>query len=229
MKTASPVATKWLGLFNRKERWGFSWRGWLVFMSILVVLAYGWLRNVSPFLAVTERTDSKILVVEGWVHEFAARTAATEFQTGGYQQVFVTGVPVAGSGAYVADSDTEAYVGAGLLKRAGIPDSVMERVPRRKLDRDRTYGSALALKAWFTEHHLAVTRINIVTESAHARRTRRLFQEALGPEIQVGIIAAANPDYDARHWWRYSEGVREILGESLAYLYAVFIFRPDPA
>jgi hypothetical protein len=36
-----------------------------------------------------------------------------------------------------------------------------------------------------------------------------------------------NPDYDPKHWWRYSEGVREILGETIAYMYAEFLFRPE--
>jgi hypothetical protein len=36
------------------------------------------------------------------------------------------------------------------------------------------------------------------------------------------VIAVANPDYDARHWWRYSEGVRDVISEGIAYLYAKF-------
>ena len=68
--------------------------------------------------------------------------------------------------------------------------------------------------------------INVVTEDVHARRTRLLFQEALGPDVKVGIIAVPSPEYEARHWWRYSEGVREVIGESIAYVYARFLFWP---
>ena len=28
--------------------------------------------------------------------------------------------------------------------------------------------------------------------------------------------------YERRHWWRVSEGVREVLGETIAYIYARF-------
>ena len=73
------------------------------------------------------------------------------------------------------------------------------------MDRDRTYGSAIALQNWFREQNLAVRSLNVVTEDVHARRSRLLFQEALGKDIKVGIIALPNPDYDWRHWWRYSE------------------------
>jgi len=216
------------GLFNKKERWGLSWRGALVTLFVILVVVFLFFLRIHSFLAVTEHEDARYLVVEGWVHQFAAKAAAAEFKSGHYQRVFVTGLPVEGSGEYDGnDSDTESYVGAGLLKRAGIPEDMLQRVPRRKVDRDRTYGSALALRAWFNEHDPHVQAINILTEAPHARRTRLLFQEALGPDVKVGIIAAQSPDYDPRRWWLYSEGVREVLGETIAWLYAEFLFHPD--
>ena len=44
--------------------------------------------------------------------------------------------------------------------------------------------------------------------------------------MAVGIIAVPNPDYDSSRWWRYSEGVKEVVSESVAYLYARFLFHP---
>jgi hypothetical protein len=35
-----------------------------------------------------------------------------------------------------------------------------------------------------------------------------------------------NPDYDASRWWRFSEGVREVLSKEVAYLYAEFLLWP---
>ena len=75
--------------------------------------------------------------------------------------------------------------------------------------------------------HPSLHAVNIVTEDVHARRTRLLFQKALGNGVTVGIIAVPNPDYDAKRWWRYSEGVREVVGEVIAYLYARFFFVPS--
>ena len=54
------------------------------------------------------------------------------------------------------------------------------------------------------------------------RRTRMLFQEAFGSDATVGVISLKDPDYNAARWWRYSEGVREVLGESIAWCYAEF-------
>jgi hypothetical protein len=71
-----------------------------------------------------------------------------------------------------------------------------------------------------------VRSINVLTESAHARRTWLLFQEAFGDQVNVGIISARNPDYDPAHWWRSSDGFREVISELVAYLYARFYFLP---
>ena len=59
------------------------------------------------------------------------------------------------------------------------------------------------------------------------RRTHLLFQKAFGNNVAVGVIAVPNPDYDARRWWRYSDGVRDLIGESIAYIYAksILLFR----
>ena len=215
---------KFLGLFSRKERWGLSGRGWLAAVTLGLAAFFLLFTGIHPFLAVTDRVNADSLVMEGWVHLFAAKTAAAEFKSAGYNQILVTGEPVFGSGKYEKDSNTEAWVGADLLIRAGLPREVLIRIPRRQVDQNRTFGSALELKKWIREHHKPVHAVNIVTEDAHARRTRLLFQAALGTDIQVGVIAAPNPDYDPRHWWRYSEGVREVVGETIAYLYAKFLF-----
>ena len=45
--------------------------------------------------------------------------------------------------------------------------------------------------------------------------------------VIVGIIAAPNPDYNPAQWWHYSEGVREVVGESIAYVYARLFFYPS--
>ena len=100
-------------------------------------------------------------------------------------------------------------------------------VPSRIMDRDRTYGSAVALRNWFRDHNMAVSGIDVVTEDVHARRTRLLFEKALGKNVVVGIIAVPNPDYDWRRWWSYSEGVKGVGSEALAYAYARLFFYPS--
>ena len=198
-------------------------------ISVMVGVFCSLLFGIYPFLAVTDRVDTNILVVEGWVHLYAIQASARELNRGGYEHVYTTGGPVVGTGGYINDYNTCASVGADLLKKVGVPGELVQMVPSHVSGRDRTYSSAVTLRDWFHEHNMRVRSINIVTEDAHARRTRLLFEKALGKDVLVGIIAVPSPDYDAKQWWQYSEGVREVIGEGVAYLYARFFFHPDQA
>jgi uncharacterized SAM-binding protein YcdF (DUF218 family) len=214
------------GLLTRKERWGLPGQVWLIVFAILLLAAGFLLVTIHPFLAVTHRVDTKLLVVEGWVHDYAIRAAAKEFGAGSYERVFTTGGPVTGSGGYTWDADTSASVGAGQLRKAGVPPKALQMVPAHVIGRDRTYYSAVALRDWFDQRKMEVGSINVVTESTHARRTWLLFQEAFGKRVNVGIIAVHNPDYDAKHWWRSSDGFRDVISEAVAYVYAKLFFYP---
>jgi uncharacterized SAM-binding protein YcdF (DUF218 family) len=227
----APPATRralW-GLLNRKQRWSLSWRGRLVLALALLLVGALCIKGVYPFLAITHRVNANILVVEGWIHEYAIRAAIKEFQSNHYQRVFTTGGPVVGSGGYINDFHTSASVGADLLEKNGLANGLVQMVPSRMMDRDRTYGSAVALRNWFRDHNMAVHSIDIVTEDLHARRTRLLFQKAFGKDVHIGIIAVANVDYPANRWWHYSEGLKDVLSEFAAYLYArLLLFSPEP-
>jgi len=222
----APRSLLW-NMLIRKERWGLSWRGWLLLPSVGLVAAYFAFLNIHPFLAVTHRVNTNVLVVEGWVPRYAIREAAEEFKTSSYQHIFTTGGPWNGDGGYTNDYNTSASVGAEILKKFGFPDDLVQMVPSRVIARERTYSSAVALRDWFRDHNLAIHSFNVLTEDCHARRTQLLYQEAFGGKVSVGIIAVPNPDYSPKDWWRYSDGVREVIGESIAYIYARFFFYPS--
>ena len=215
------------GLFDRRERWSLSRRGWIA--VVLVVSATGAFAFffLHPFLAITDRVKTNTLVVEGWIHDYAIRAAVNEFTNGGYSHVYSTGGPVVGSGKYINDFNTSASVGADRLKAAGLAPHLVDMVPSRARDRERTYGAAVALRRWFTERGVAVRGINIVTEGVHSRRTRLLFQKAFGPTVEIGVISIPNSEYDAERWWSNSEGVKEVFTEFAAYIYVRLFFWPD--
>jgi uncharacterized SAM-binding protein YcdF (DUF218 family) len=184
--------------------------------------------GLEPFLAVLDRRDTDTLVVEGWIHDYAIHAAVGEFNAHGYQTVFSTGGPVSGSGGYTNDFNTSASVGADRLKALGLSANVVQMVPTHEMDRDRTYSAALALRHWFGDHQVALPHaINVVTESFHARRSRLLFEKAFeGSGTKVGVIPVDNPDFPANRWWQYSEGVKEMISEGAAYVYARVFFFP---
>jgi uncharacterized SAM-binding protein YcdF (DUF218 family) len=214
------------GLLVRRYRWGLSFKAKLLILLGLLVIGLITLFEVYPFLALTQPVDTNVLVVEGWVHPYAIQAGADEFRAHHYRQIFTTGGPVVGRGGYINDYQTSASTGADLLKKTGIPAELIQMVPSHIIGRDRTYSSAIALKDWFRAHDVQVQSLNIITEGAHARRTRLLFEKALGPDVKVGVIAVPNPDFDARRWWLYSEGAEDVVEEAIGYIYAKLFFHP---
>jgi uncharacterized SAM-binding protein YcdF (DUF218 family) len=215
------------GLLVRQYRWGLSrWAKLFVLLIALAFVVTAFL-GVYPFLAITQRVNADVLVVEGWIHPYTADVGVEEFKTHSYHLVLTTGGPVVGKGGYINDYQTSASVGADLLKKAGIPAEVVQMVPSHVIGRDRTFSSAVALRDWLREHNLQVRAINILTEGAHARRTRLLFKRALGPNVAVGVIAVRSPDFDQKRWWYYSEGVEDVVEQGIGYLYAISFFQVE--
>jgi hypothetical protein len=93
-------------------------------------------------------------------------------------------------------------------------------VPSSEALKDRTYAAALALKEWISKSENPVRALTIYSRGAHARRTWMLFQMALKGQAKVGVIAGKDLRYDENRWWTTSEGVRDIIDETIAYLYA---------
>ena len=217
------------GLLVRKESWRLSGLGRLILAIATVGLATWIFLEIYPFLAITTKESTDTLIVEGWVHEYALRIAAKEFKTNRYKRLFTTGGPVEGLGGYVNDYQTAASVGAEGLVKAGVTADAVQMVPSHVIGRDRTYSSAVALRNWLHDNDVIVNSFNVLTEDTHARRTRLLFEEVFGGKVRVGVISIPNPDYDQRHWWRYSQGVKGVLSEGVAYIYAKFFFWPSTA
>jgi uncharacterized SAM-binding protein YcdF (DUF218 family) len=210
------------GILVRRECWTLSLPGKLLASSLTLVAALALVRGLYPFLAVTSRTSGEIMVVEGWIHTDSIAQAAKACKAGDYQEVVVVKEVRDGgnkwdSGRYIADE----------LVRLGVPKDRVFTVSCEVFSKDRTYHSALAVKRWLQEQGMPAKSIDVVTIGPHARRSRLLFKKAFGRQVDVGVIAMDEQAYDLRHWWRSSEGVREVLFEGVAYLYALLFFCPS--
>jgi len=216
------------GLLVCRERWSLSLGGWLLLALIFAAGAFGFVRGVHSFLAVSNGGAGEVMVVEGWIGPRPLDQAAAAFRRGHYQCVIVVrGVYEGGdkwtSGRYSAD-----YVGADLVER-GVPKDQVQTLFCPVVHKDRTYHCALAVRQWLRERGTPVKSLDVVTIACHSRRSRLLYAKAFGGEVEVGSIALAALEYDPRHWWRTSEGVREVPFEFLAYLYVRFFFHPSDA
>jgi hypothetical protein len=192
----------------------------------LAVLGVIFILTVHPFLAITDRVDTRYMVIEGWVPNYALEESLVEFKSKPYVKIFTVGADPL-SGTKIEKGDSVALAAFTRLTGLGMNPDLLQPVPAHIKYRNRTYESAVALRKWIEEHHLPVTSFNLVTLGPHARRSRLLFEKAFAGQARVGIISVENREYDPKRWWKYSEGVKELIGEGVGYVYARFFFHPD--
>ncbi|MFM7579435.1 MAG: YdcF family protein, partial [Microcystaceae cyanobacterium] len=84
--------------------------------------------------------------------------------------------------------------------------------------------SAKAVKEWLLTSSPPIQAINLYSSDVHSRRSWLIYQRILSPQFSVGILSFPSPYYDPHRWWLYSEGVRSVLSEAIAYFYAVLIW-----
>jgi hypothetical protein len=219
MKQRNPLG----GFLQHRECLLPTWRGWLVLLLACTALIVFSVRGAYSFLAVSDPVYNGALVVEGWMPDYALQQAITEFRRDHYSKIFVTGGPLE-QGGPLSEYRTAAELGAAILMRLGADSTAVQAVPAPKVRVDRTYASAVALKNWLDQHGLAETNFNVISLGPHSRRSRLLFEKALGRGCRVGVITVEEEGYDARRWWESSEGVRTVLDEMLAYWYARLSF-----
>jgi hypothetical protein len=152
--------------------------------------------------------------------------AAAEFRRGNYQHVLIVRGVLDPNHDYDLSWSSAEY-GAAALAKNGVPGERIAKVFTETARKDRTYHAALGVRQWFRTNNISVTGINIATLGPHARRSGLLYRKAFAPEVPVGTIALSPRSYDERRWWRYSEGVREVIGETIAFIYARFLFTAD--
>ncbi len=222
--TAGEHKRKWWGLVRRRECLVPTWRGWLALLLLLAALTCIGLRETYPFLAVNQLQPGGILVIEGWAPDYGFKEAMDEFQRHHYDKLYVTGGPV-DSGSLLTPYKTFAEVGAAILLKLGMSTKDVQAVPAPGVRQDRTWASAASLGRWLREHQANPRQVQLITEGPHARRSRLLFQKALGPGVTVGVTALPVRDFEERWWWCSSAGFRNVTGELLAYFYARLLFR----
>ena len=223
--TANGQQKKLLGLLQRRACLLPTLRGWVVLFVGLTICLIVTVRSLRPFLAVNVPISGGLLVVEGWMPDYALQAALDEFKRNHYQHIYVTGGKLE-RGIHLSAYKTYAQLGAATLMSLGLDSNVVQAVPAPVVKQDRTYASAACLKKWLLEQGIQPTRIHLMTDDCHARRSRLLYQLAMGKQVVVGVTSIPSREYDTHRWWRYSAGVRTVIGEGLAYLYARFLFHP---
>ena len=213
-----------LRITNIKERRRLTWFGKLLLLLVLLVLVFLYLFNIHSFLAETDIVNGDILVVEGFIPDYAIEESKALFEKGGYKLLVVTGKPFE-KGHLLTSYKNSGKSSAATLIKLGLDAKYIRVVSITDYHkRDRTYATALKLKEWISTTGTGIKSFDLVTIDCHARRSRYLFQEAFGDNMEVGIIAITDREYDPDIWWKSSRGFRTVIQETIAWLYAKFLF-----
>ncbi len=114
-------------------------------------------------------------------------------------------------------SPTYAHHAAEILS-SGPNGREVTPVPAMVIERGRTRANAEAFAKKAIEDE--ITSVDIISMGVHARRSRRMYQSALGEQVQVGVISIPDPEALRGSWWRtplgWSRLLKEMVGMPIA-------------
>jgi len=201
-----------------------TWRGWLLLTCLASLALWIGIRMIYPFLAVNSPRPGGVLVIQGWIPDYCLEEVTAEFHRNHYEKMYVVGGRL-DKGALLLPYKYFPELTAAVLRKAGMRADDMVLVQVEDERQERTYAAAIALKHWWRDHQSYPARINLMSVGPHARRSRLLFEKALGDGASVGVLALAPRDFDPEHWWRSSAGFRSVVGEAIGYGYSRVLFR----
>ena len=213
-------------LLRRREILLPTLLGWVLLAVVLGAAVLVAMHRVHGFLAINQPVPgAELLVVEGWIPEQELDQAVAAFDRGGYALLVATGGPIERWSGLMGFS-SYAEFSADYLTRQGVPPARVVAVPAPASAQDRTFLSAVKLREWLQAEGHRHDAIDVLSSGTHARRSRRLFQQALGPDMNVGVLSVEPSGYDPRAWWRSSAGVKTVLGETISMAWTVCCFHP---
>jgi len=203
------------GLLKRKEAWRLTWRGRMVVFVVAIGTVLAGVRGCAPFLSANQPIEAQVLIVEGWLPDYALKDATEEFVRGKYQYIITAGGPLL-AGYYFSDRKSSAEMAAATLVELGIASNLVAAVSSPPVARSRTLVEAQSVKKWIQDKDPDLRSVNIYTLGVHSRRSWIAFKTALGDGVKVGVIADSDRAYDLERWWATSEGFLSVTSEALA-------------
>jgi len=214
-----------LKFIQRKQCLRPTFAGWLLIVLLLGAVGSLMLVRSYDFLAPNHALGKEVLIIEGWLGDEELSQAVELLGNDGYRFVITTGGPLV-QGGFLSGFKTYAQLSQASLHEIGVAKPVYA-VPSPAVRKDRTYASALAVRRWLAGQHPDVRAFDLLTAGPHARRSHMLYQAAFGDAYDIGIISLPPASYDSSRWWASSAGVRTVIGESIAWVYASLFFSPD--
>jgi hypothetical protein len=163
-----------------------------------------------------------ILVVEGWIGRKGIRAAVDEFERGDYRYIVASGGLTSGS-CEADEPASYAEMAAREIIRLGVPKNKVVAATSENTESHRTFESAVAVWTTLQAAGIQPEGLNVFTFGPHARRSALVFAKVNANGPKVGVIGWIPPDYISEPWWRSSERSRELLDETVGYLYEILL------
>jgi hypothetical protein len=193
----------------------------LSILAILIALVAVWFNCAESYLTVTYRSQPDILVVEGWIGRRGVIAAVDEFRHGGYRLIVCTGGLT--SGKWEDDPASYAEMAAQEMIRLGVSQANILVATAETTERHRTFESAIAVWRALQEAGIKPTGLNVFTLGPHARRSGLVFAKVNSNVVEVGVIGWIPAEFKKEAWWQSSERCRQVLEETVGYLYEVLL------
>jgi hypothetical protein len=214
-------------LFRQRQIWMPTITGWLVLLLVGIAASILLAINLYSFLAPNAPVGARVLVVEGWLGPKELDQAILAFKNGKYERIVTTGGPVTEWPGVSLGTDY-ARLAAGYLAQHGISRDLITAVPAPYSAQERTFLSAVMFRESAKKMGIPLDAVDVFSAGPHARRSRLLFQMALGQQVRVGIMAARPADYAPEAWWRTSSGVEQMLFQAFGFVWVKCCFWPGP-
>lgn len=194
--------------------------------SILFILLLAvYIMNVHKFLIRNNPIDAEILVVEGWIPDYALDKAINEFRNNKYKYLITTGVYVSDFNS-IESNTTEAQAARRALLQKGIGRDSIFAVSAKYTFADRSYISAKALRLWMLNKNVKYKSFNLFTYGPHSRRSLASFEKAFGKDYTIGVITVTDNSNSYNNWFKSFSGIRSIVEETFAWIYVRLFFYP---
>ena len=214
-------------LFRQRQIWMPTISGWLFLLLIGVATMVLLTNNLYNFLAQNAPVGARILVVEGWLTPSELEQAVQAFKNGKYERIVTTGGPVIGWPRVNSENDY-AMLAADYLTHHGISRNLITAVPAPYSAQERTFLSAVMFRESVKQQGITLDTVDLYSAGPHARRSRLLFQMALGQKVRVGVLSARPSEFDPDAWWRTSTGVEQMFFQSFGFVWVKCCFWPGP-
>ncbi len=202
---------------------------WLARLFLLLIIVAGFsffFLRIPSFLSKSNPVQGDILVLDGHLPDYVIKEAIKIFDSGSYSHLVVSGGDLQ-SGYYISDIKSMAELSYATFIELGFDSTRITAIPTGNVWQNRTYTSALAFRNWLVKNNYTSGKIDVVAIGFHARRSQYLFNLALEPDYEVGVISVQDLSFDNIHWSKSSKGTRTVISEIIGYFYSLLFVSAD--